>query len=46
MTKLMQWLLVLAIYGVLYVSALTETLPLNLSESGKMFVAAVSPYYY
>ena len=46
MTKLMQWLLILAIYGVLYVTALTETLPLNLTDNGKMFVAVVSLIYF
>lgn len=42
MTKLMQWLFVVSIYGIFYVTALTETIPLNLSENGKMFVAVVS----
>ena len=46
MTKLMQWLLILAIYGVFYVTALTETLPLNLTENGKLFVAVVSLIIY
>lgn len=46
MTKLMQWLLILAIYGVFYVTALTETLPLSLSDNGKLFVAAVSFIFY
>ncbi|XP_066910366.1 dolichol-phosphate mannosyltransferase subunit 3-like [Clytia hemisphaerica] len=42
MTKLMQWLFLLSIYGIFYVTALTETLPLSLTENGK-FVVAISP---